>query len=865
MERFVFDIEVFPNFWCSTFLNINTQEKTVFVIYKSRNDGQLLSEFLNQEILLFGFNNLIYDGVILDAVLQDYESPHLLQDLFELSHTIVSDNSPYGRRTRKSDNTYPYRQVDLMKILAADKLGIPLKQLGIALRYPRIQDLPLPYNHEIEPDEVSLVLDYNMNDVLITLELYKSMFKIIDLREKLTNLFEVDLTSASDSKIANVLLEDFYKKQMGDIDTIRSLRTVRSQFLLSECFGKNIEFRTNKLNRIKNELGNTVVREKNEFKYSKKIEFGNVLYELGIGGLHSVDSDGLFETDDKYIIRDADVSSYYPNIIIINEIIPQHLGKDFIDVLKKITKERLSAKKLKDKSKAEALKITVNSIFGKLGSNTFWLYDYKCLCQTTVSGQLYLLMLIEALVLVGIQVISANTDGVVCRIPRELENYYKQICTWWQEKTGFELEYNDYARYARTDVNNYVTKKINGDVKTKGRYLTELDKEEYERSFLKKSYKHPIVSRTLFQYFVNNIPVNETLYASKDILDFCISQKTGKDFVLEYHVNDSIVELQKNNRFYISKSGGKLIKRHRDKDTTIGLYVSRSTKILNDYDRAVPFESYDIDYDFYLEEVNKYLEPIEASRSSESVFSFVDEPPDYTPLQTMSPNEEAIRLKLDGVKNLSGKVISALVKIDDEFKENDFYNFLVYAENNGLISKKFESLIKINYFSRFGKNKTLLTFFKEFTSGTSKYKASLSEKSKEKRLDELFGLWLSLEQESLSVKDQIDAELAILGRIESHFEVDKRYAYVIGVNTKYSPRLQLYSLGSGSQADVKIQKRLYDISPIKEGDIIYTRTFEKKPAVKFVDGHFEDDPSKADVFWLTSYKTIKDYSVLENK
>jgi hypothetical protein len=863
MERYVFDVEVFVNMFCVTFLSIDTQKKDTFVIYKTRDDSVLLSEFLNREIFLFGFNNLTYDGVILNSVLQNHNSFNFLRELFELSQTIISDNSFYGRRRQRSDIAYPFHHIDLMKILAADKLGIPLKQLGITLRWFRIQDLPLPYNHEIEPDEISIVLDYNMNDVLITLELYKAMLPLIELREKLGILFGADLSSASDSKIANILLESFYKKNGGDLDTIRSLRTVRTQFLLSECFGKNIEFKTNKLRRVKNEIGNTVVREKNEFKYKKKIEFGGIEYELGIGGLHSVDKEGIFETSDKYIIQELDAASYYPSIMIVNEIVPQHLGKDFTDILKKITSERLSAKKKKDKVKADGLKICINSIFGKLGSNTFWLNDAKCLCSVTVSGQLYLLMLVESLVLSGIQVISANTDGIICRIPKELENKYKEICVWWQEKTGFELESTNYNRYARTDVNNYVVVKSDGETKTKGRYLTDTEENLLER--LKKAYKHPIVARTLFQYFVNNKPIEETIYGSKNILDFAVSQKTGSDFVLEYHVNESVTELQKNNRFYISISGGKLIKRHRDKGTTIGLYVDRNAKVLNNYDKTIPFESYDIDYDFYKTEANKYIEPIEASRYIENVFSFEDESPNYIPIQEMSPNEEVIRLKLDGVKNLSGKVITALVKIDDNFKEGNFFDFMVYAEENSLISKKFGDLIKINYFSRFGKNKKLLAFFLEFTTGKNKYKSTLSEKSKTKRLEELHKVWNSIPEESLTVKDQIDAELKVLGRIDSNFKVNARYAYVLGLSTKYSPRLDLYSLGTGGQAQVKIQKKFYDISPIKEGDVIFTRAFEKKPAVKYVDGNFEEDNSKPPVFWLTSYRVVKDYSEMETQ
>ena len=194
--RYVYDIEVFPTFFCVTFLDIDTQEKNVFVIYKNRNDGEILNKFLARDILLYGFNNITYDGVILEHILENYASSSALQDAFELSHTIISDNSPYGRRQHKSDKQYPFKQIDLMKIMAFDKLGVSLKQCAINLRWCRIQDLPLPYNHNVEPNEVSIILDYNLNDVLITFELYKEMLPFIELREKLTDLFNVDLTSA---------------------------------------------------------------------------------------------------------------------------------------------------------------------------------------------------------------------------------------------------------------------------------------------------------------------------------------------------------------------------------------------------------------------------------------------------------------------------------------------------------------------------------------------------------------------------------------------------------------------------------------------------------------------------------------------
>jgi len=850
LKSFAYDIEVYENFFCSTFLDIETQDKEIFVIYKTRNDGEKLKEFLNREILLIGYNNIAYDGVILNYIINNIESENLLKNTFELSSSIVTSKGFTSFRKLFNSEDIKYKQLDLMKIYAFDRYGISLKQCAINLRWKRIQDLPLLPDHKVTPDEISIVLDYNLNDVLITFELYKASLPLVELRRKLSVLFDVDLTSASDSKMANVLLENFYSKQKGvNIPTIKGLRTPRFQLTLADCIGKNIEFKTNKLNRIKNEIANTVVRQSNNFKYSKKIEFGGIKYEIGVGGLHSVDTSSIFESSKDTRIVDCDASSFYPSIMIINEIKPDHLDNAFIDVLKKITKERMQSKKLKDETKADGLKITINSIFGKLGSNTFWLYDPKALLTVTISGQLYLLMLIESLVLNNIQVISANTDGIVSIVPRELETKYLEACKEWENKTGFDLEFTDYSLYARSDVNNYITKKASGETKTKGRYLTEVN--------LKKAYRHPVVAKCLFEYFVNNVPVEDTLNESKDIFDFCISQKTGGDFILEYHRDDSVTKLQKNNRFFISNSGGKLIKRHMIKNTTIGLFVEFSTSILNDYDDRVPFGFYDINYDFYFSEAMKYITPIEESKAVENPFiEFIDESEDYMPIQKNSPDKEAFLMEIDGMKRLQEKVIDNILRINKEFTNGNFFELLVFAENENILSAKFLEFIKINYFSKHGKNKKLSIFFEEFTKGKNKYKHTLSEKSKVKRLEELEKIWKELPDEKLSIKDQIDAEIKILGRIQSKFDgLNKRYAYVLGTNTKYSPRLQLYGLSSGTQVEVKIQKRFYDISPIVDGDIILTKRFEKKPSVKMIDGKFEEIPNNF-TWWLQSYRII---------
>ncbi|MCE1254276.1 MAG: hypothetical protein LWX83_12105, partial [Anaerolineae bacterium] len=547
-----------------------------------------------------------------------HPSENLFPALFNLSKRLISDEHRMDEDLRRLrfPSQAGWAQMDLMKIMGFDARGVGLKQTAINLRWHRIQDLPLPYDHHVRPEDVDLILDYNLNDVQITLALYKAIQPQINLRLELGKLYDVNLTSASDSKMANILLEKIYAREMGiDPGRLRNLRTKRPAVNLSDCIAANIDFQTDPLRRLKNDLAGMVVTSQTGYAYQRTVYIDNTGYDLGTGGLHSRDEPAKFETSDQFLIRDADVASYYPSIMIKNKIKPAHLDDNFIQILQKITQERMDAKRSGDKVKADGLKITINSIFGKLGSDAFWLEDAKAMLSVTVSGQLYLLMLIEALALQGIEVISANTDGIVARIPAHLNQTYQQICAWWQNKTGFELEQTDYALYVRSDVNNYITRKADGKTKEKGRYIKDID--------LKKGYRYPIVPRCLYEYFINGKSVDQTLSETRDILDFCISQKSGRDFTLEYRTVKESIKLQKTNRFYISRRGGVLVKKNTANKSETGLYVGYHAQLLNDLNVSLPFEGYDIDLGFYKKEALKLINEIEPAINQTSIFDFL--------------------------------------------------------------------------------------------------------------------------------------------------------------------------------------------------------------------------------------------------
>ena len=897
-----FDIEVFPNFFDVTFLNINDESviKTFVVSWDLHIDEKSkLCEFLDNEVnLLIGYNNLFYDEVIME-LLYDYNGKNVNADMYEMSQKIITSNRDDHTPIRKE---YKWPQLDLMKMMAFDKLGVSLKQCAINLRWHRIQDLPLPYDQFIKREDVEKIIEYNINDVLITNELYKAMQPQINLRKDLSNIYNVELRNASDSKIANVLLEKFYSDSTDiDMKEVKYKRTKREFLWLRDCLCSGIKFKTKKLRNLKFEIINSLVVAENNWAFKKEIEFGNCIYELGVGGLHSSDLPGKFVSDDKYIILDQDCVSYYPSIIINNKIKPDHLNEDFVDILKKITAERIEAKKTGDKVKADGLKITINSIFGKLGSETFWLEDPKAMLSVTVSGQLFLMMLIEDMTLAGIEVISANTDGIVCKIPRELEDKHKEVCHQWETETGFSLEFTPYDLYVRSDVNNYIVKKSDGHTKEKGRYLRELD--------LKKGYHYPVVAQSMYNYFVNNKSLDESLYENRDIFDYCLSQKSGKDFRMEYRDGDNVEQLQKTNRYYISKTGGTLIKVNKKTGSEIGLSVGKLSKILNDYDANIPFEDYDVDFDYYKDEALKYISEIEnatyptelqeeelADEVEEGIELDIDNldmsaivirPPKFRYSESsyyFDKSSSTIYRGIGSLKYVTNSAAKEMKRIGNEYYPT-FIDLLIKLEEECSVnSRQMDTLIRLNFFEEFGKNKKLLDIYAEFTKGKNRYEKKQKDATKIKRKELLKEFEKTVPDKRINVLEQILWEKEELGYIQSAFDPDPKaldkeiydqvkyekednlkrrfvFANAVKDHEKYSPKIELHCLFTNKEMMMKVQKGIYENNPILGSDIVFCTNLEKKKAVKFIDGKFVESNELPPVWWISRYHVLSNEEI----
>jgi hypothetical protein len=188
---------------------------------------------------------------------------------------------------------------------------------------------------------------------------------------------------------------------------------------------------------------------------------------------------------------------------------------------------------------AATKKTSINGSFGKLGSKYSALYAPEMLIQTTITGQLALLMLIERFELAGARVVSANTDGVVVLYKKNLEQKIAAVAWEWMLDTSFQLEETRYGALASRDVNNYVAIKPDGSVKCKG---------AFGAPGLSKNPDNAIVYHAVAQYISKSIPIETTIRECTDIRKFLTLRRVtgGATWRGEY--------LGRAVRFYLSTS-----------------------------------------------------------------------------------------------------------------------------------------------------------------------------------------------------------------------------------------------------------------------------------------------------------------------
>jgi DNA polymerase elongation subunit (family B) len=517
MATYVVDVETYIDYFLVLFKRVGSTGTVAFELY----EGQELEidglKSMMEENLTIGFNSNSYDLFMISAAINGKSN----EELKRLSDKIIMSDRPAWMIAGKHDCEIPkkayggtlWNHIDIINVAPGQA---SLKIYGGRINAPKMQDLPIDPSASISPTQREELRTYCLNDLETTELLYTTLSKQLKLRRDMSKQYKMDLRSKSDAQIA----EAVFRKEIGQLDGRQVLppkridRTKTYRYLNP----KIIEFRSDDLIKTLYAILDTefTLTEKASIQLpkwlsEKKIEIGGSKYQMGIGGLHSCEKKRHIICDGNHVLRDADVASYYPSIILQQGLIPENIGKGFVDVYTNIYETRLAAKASGDKVTADSLKITLNGSFGKLGSRFSALYAPDLLIQTTITGQLSLLMLIEMLEDKGISVVSANTDGIVVHFNKSLQRTYEEVCWDWEIRTSYELEFTDYRALYSRDVNSYIAIKPDGSIKGKGAFADPT---------LMKNPQFVIINDAIKAHLAKGTPIESTVMACQDVTKF---------------------------------------------------------------------------------------------------------------------------------------------------------------------------------------------------------------------------------------------------------------------------------------------------------------------------------------------------------
>ena len=489
-----FDTEIFSNYHLLLF-----KKESKYIEAKCADD---VYSILKDNIIIT-FNGNVFDI----PLLRYYLAGATTEEIKSAANDIIGDRLSYNQFFSKynCDQNTIINTIDLIEVCPGHG---SLKLYGARFHSKNLQELPYDHHATLTEPEKKIIKEYCKNDLDVTELLFNKLEKQINQRRTMSNQYKIDLRSKSDSQIAEMVI----KNKIGYVQ-----RTPRKSEEFFYEVPEFVDFKGPKMKLLLDELKHSTfsVDEKGSIKppnvLKETVKINNTTYQLGMGGLHSQEQNCSHVLDDKNLICDFDVASYYPSIILNLGLYPKRIGKKFLEVYQELVTERLTAKHNGDKAKADSLKITINGSFGKFGSIYSNLYAPDLLIQVTVTGQLALLMLIERMEAAGIEVVSANTDGIVCKCPYEKEKEMLNIIEKWEVITNFNMERTDYLGLYSRDVNNYCAVKLSGEVKTKGCY---------SNAGWQKNPANEICNDAIINFLVNKVPFENTIKSCKQIEKF---------------------------------------------------------------------------------------------------------------------------------------------------------------------------------------------------------------------------------------------------------------------------------------------------------------------------------------------------------
>lgn len=553
-----YDIESFKHDAFIVFKNIEKE-----TVAKFHNNFNGIHEVIKDKILV-GFNNYHYDDFILSCMML-YYTPEQIKSM---NDRIIVHKERKPIKIDRSLKTLDTFQQSSVGFSSLKKIEGNMGRSIIESKVPF--DLDRPLNKE----EIIETFEYCEYDVEMTVDIFEkrkeSYFNtkaLLNEMVEIKNSYRWNTTTLS----ANALLKKPLPKWSG-------IRVPEDMFSLvpDEVVQMWTDFNKSFSGKVK--------------KKSHTIKDFDCEIVFGLGGLHG----RSLKYKDIENVKLLDVASMYPSIIINLEVLGPATAK-----YKAMKDERVKIKHI-DRTRSDALKLVLNSVYGQLNSKYSILHNPKATATVCIYGQIALYELCKRLSVVA-EIVNINTDGVAFITE---DDRYLDIWKQWEIDFNMVLEEDDFKRFIQKDVNNYISLTSDDKVLTKG---VDVGRYGAERIFENNSIR--IIDIAVTEYILNGTDVIETLYNNlKNPVLFQYILQAGPTYIGTVDAEDNL--LNKVNRVFATKG---------DEYTT--LYKKRINKGLvrfpdtpdkmflhnNDVSTIEDFESM-IDLNFYYELIQRKLD-----------------------------------------------------------------------------------------------------------------------------------------------------------------------------------------------------------------------------------------------------------------
>ena len=253
----------------------------------------------------------------------------------------------------------PSDHIDVMEV--APGAGSQ-KQYAGRIHCPTMRDLPYDPGHYVTEAEIVEVDAYCENDLAVLEALFDALAPQIHQRVALSARYGIDLRSKSDAQLAEAVLKRRCEQATGqrifkpEIDW-----NLRFRYKVPAFISYSLPQLQKALELVRESI--FMLGPKGTVEMPPQLEgllitINQSTYKVGIGGLHSREETIVHRSDENWVLRDNDVASYYPSLILNSGEWPPALGQTFLQEYEAIKNERLLAKRTAKevKSKLEKLK-----------------------------------------------------------------------------------------------------------------------------------------------------------------------------------------------------------------------------------------------------------------------------------------------------------------------------------------------------------------------------------------------------------------------------------------------------------------------------------------------------------------------------